>query len=304
MSFRPIAYPDHPVSRVALLLLTLLFGAGCSSEKTYDVRGRIAGFGDDDRTVFIEHEAIPGYMPAMVMPFTLADSTVALTAFGVGQAVGFTLHVTGQASWITGLHTLPDEAVAAHPAASTKPAITPSPALQRLQPGNLAPPFELVDQDGDTLHLNAYRGKALLLTFIYTRCPIPDFCPLMSEHFKTLQPRLREHFGDRVQLLSISFDPAYDTPERLRDYGMRYTNDFSTWQFATGEAEHIQHLAQRYGVYFELEASAETFAHNLVTALIGPGGRVHQLWRGNRWQPDEVIAAIEQAFALPSSGSP
>ncbi|GIV59230.1 SCO family protein [Rhodocaloribacter litoris] len=271
----------------------LLGLTACFPDRTYEVRGRIAGFTDDPRTVLIEHEAIPGYMDAMVMPFTVAEAeTTALAGLGTGDAVAFTLHVAPRRSWITGLRRLPDEAVAAHPAARQSTTPRPATAPTLVQPGDPAPPFTLVDQAGQPLRLDDYRGRALLLTFIYTRCPLPDYCPLMSRHFQALQPHLRERFGDRAQLLSISFDTAYDTPSVLREYAGRYTRDLSNWRFATGPADEIHTLATAYGVFFTPEEGSTTFAHNLTTVLIGPDGRVHRIWRGNRWQPEDVLPTI------------
>ena len=266
----------------------LLFLAGCVAERSFDVQGRIVGFGDDGRTVIVEHEEIPGFMSAMVMPFRLAEAG-GLNAFAVGDAVGFTLVVGRDQSWIEGLRALPDSALAARPAATADPLYDD--ASRFLAEGDPVPDFTLLAQTGDSVRLADFEGRAMLLTFIYTRCPLPEFCPRLSAHFARLQPLLRERFGDRVHLLSVSFDPAFDTPEILRSYARRYTDDLDTWTFATGAESDVAQLAEPFGLYFA--RTGQDFNHNLATALIGPEGHLRRLWRGTAWQPEEVLRAVE-----------
>ena len=275
--------------RLLLLSIVFLILAGCTLRRTYEVTGRVVGFGDDGRTVIVEHEDVPGLMPAMTMSFTMRDGRV-LDSVAVHEAVRFQLIVTRDSSWIDRLEILPDSAVAEHPAGPPDPLFetTASPLLTT---GDRIPPFTLVNQDGETFGSTDFEGTALLLTFIYTRCPLPDFCPLLSRHFQHLQPRLIERFGDRVHLLSISFDPKHDTPEVLRDYARRYTEDTRQWTFATGSPEEIARVAGGFGVFYTQDG--QDFDHNLATALIGPDGQVRRLWRGNDWQPEAVLEAVE-----------
>lgn len=274
-----------------LLSLSLLVFGGCTLRNTYEVKGRVVGFGDDGRTVIIEHEDIPGLMPAMTMPFTLGDTT-SLDDFAVRDAVRFRLVVTRRHSWIDRLETLPDSAVAEYPSGVPDPLFESSGTAPLLAPGDTIPPFTLVNQDGEAFEAADFEGKVLLLTFIYTRCPLPDFCPLLSRNFQVLQPRLIERYDDRVHLLSISFDPSHDTHEVLHGYARRYTDDTRHWTFATGSPEAIARVAGSFGVFYT--ASGEEFDHNLATALIGPDGRLRRLWRGNHWQPEEVLETVEE----------
>ncbi|ARA92362.1 hypothetical protein AWN76_003710 [Rhodothermaceae bacterium RA] len=280
-----------PYLRLLFVLIALLpVLAGCS--RSYDVRGRVAGFGDDGRTVIVEHEAIPGLMPAMTMPFN-ADASVDVQALQPGQAIRFTFVVTRDSSWIRDVEVLPDDALPRHPAgADTRPRPAPD-ERPILQPGDPVPPVALIDQDGAPLALSDFEGQPLLLTFIYTRCPIPDFCPRMSRHFATLQDSLTARYGEVVRQLSISFDPAHDTPAVLRDYAARYTTNTRQWVFATGTPEQIARVTHLFGVY-ATTGDGQTIDHNLATALIGPDGRVVEIWRGNRWTPDEVLAAVHR----------
>lgn len=282
-----------PLRLLSFLTLALLFLAGCTLRRTYEITGRVVGFGDDGRTVIVEHGDVPGLMPAMTMSFKTIDDG-ALDSLAVRDAVRFRLVVTRDSSWIDRLEHLPDSAVAAYPSATPDPAFAPSTTAPLLEEGDAVPPFTLVNQDGEAFRAADFEGRLLLLTFIYTRCPLPDFCPRLSGHFQRLQPRLIERFDDRVHLLSISFDPNHDTPEVLRAYARRYTDSTEHWTFATGSLEEIARVAQRFGVFYA--ASGEEFDHNLATALVGPGGQIRRIWRGNDWQPEEVLEAIENVL--------
>ena len=278
-----------PIRNCALLVtlsLPLLLAA-CSSERRYDVRGRVAGFGDDGRTVFVEHEAIPGLMPAMTMPFELADSAAAET-LEAGEAISFELVLRGERSWVEGLVGLPDGELPQHPAGRPDPFQTGTPPL--LESGDPVPDAQLVTHADTTLRPSELRGRRVLLTFIYTECPVPDFCPLMSRQFAQLQSTLRRVPGAPVHLLSVSFDPETDTPAVLRDYAARYTDDLSNWTFASGDASTIGGFAARFGVFYQGED--DQVLHNLVTVLIDEEGIIRRIWRGNDWRPDDVRSAL------------
>ena len=284
----PFSIDARPALRL-LALLTLLILAGCMLRRTYPVKGRVVGFGDDGRTLIVQHEEIEGLMPAMTMSFTVLEGT-SLDGLVVQDAVAFRLVITRDNSWIDNLTVLPDSAVAAYPAGEPDPAFASPDSAPMLLQGDSIPPFTLLNQHGDTFALSDYRGRALLLTFIYTRCPLPEYCPRLSGHFQSLQPRLIEQYGDAVQQLSISFDPEYDTPEVLQTYARRYTDNTAQWTFATGSTEEIERITRAFGVVYE--ENGEILDHNLATALITPDGRLHRLWRGNQWHPDEVTMAL------------
>ena len=268
-------------------LLLYLFGT-----QTYTVDGRVAGLKDSGQTLVVEHEEIPGYMPPMIMPLPVADSSMT-APLESGDAIQFRLAVADDSASIIALRELPDTAVAQHPARTTTPIPSEGGSgTQMLQTGDRVPTdLTLTNQAGESLRLGDYRGQALVLTFVYTRCPLPNYCPLMSKRFATLQPQLRERYGQDVQLLSISFDPAYDTPKVLREYASQYTGRLDTWTFATGDSTQTQRATELFGVFTKKEDSDE-ITHNLTTALIGPEGRVQRLWRGNDWTPKDVRQAV------------
>jgi len=270
-------------------LLLYLFGT-----QTYTVDGRVAGLKDSGQTLVVEHEEIPGYMPPMIMPLPVADSSMT-APLESGDAIQFRLAVADDSASIIALRELPDTAVAQHPARTTTP-IQPASTgeSQMLQTGDQVPAdLTLTSQAGEEVQIGDYRGQTFVLTFIYTRCPLPNYCPLMSKQLATLQPQLRKRYGQKAQLLSISFDPAYDTPKVLRDYAAKYTDRLDTWTFATGDSTQIQRATELFGVFTKKKDSDE-ITHNLTTALIGPEGRVRRLWRGNDWTPENVRQAVEQ----------
>ncbi len=255
---------------------------GCSPSRTYDVRGRIVGFSDDAATLFIEHEEIPGYMPAMTMPFSVRDTT-GLSKYDVGDAIRFRLVVARRQSYIDRIERLPYDALPVSGASAPDS----TSAVEILQPGDTVPPVELIDHNGDTFLLPPSGGQALILTFIYTRCPLPDYCPLMTSRFQALQPQLKQRFGERVHLLSISFDTDYDTPAILKAYALRHTDDLAHWGFATGSKGEIERVSRLFGVLYE--RNGRWIDHNLATALIDGNGRVAEIWRGNQWTAEEVL---------------
>ena len=261
---------------------------------SYDVKGRVAGIDDGGRTLIVEHEEIPGYMSAMTMPLPADPSTTA--SLEPGDAIEFELVVSDDSTWIGSVESLPDTAVARHPAQTTQPmpaSTSLSDGPQPLREGDQVPAdLTLLDHTGTPIQMADFRGRAVILTFIYTSCPLPDYCPLMSKHFATLQPMLREKFGDQAHLLSISFDPDTDTPAVLRGYAASYTDRLDTWTFATGDTSQVNRATSLFQVYTKPEAGEIT--HNLVTAIIRPDGTVQRLFRGNEWTPEEIVRSLEK----------
>lgn len=280
---------NNVIGNVRLLLSALLLCASaCSPERTYEIEGRVVGFGDDHRTLIVEHGDVRGLMPAMTMPFAAAD-TSDLSMLRVGDAVSFTLHLRGDSSWIREIRKLPDDAVAERPAGVRDPAAPRGRAL--LEAGDPAPSVLLTTHADTTLTLADLKGRAVVLTFIYTRCPIQDFCPRMTQHFAQLQEKIAAapELGP-IHLLSISFDSAHDTPETLKAYAREYDAELSNWTFATGDSTRIRQLAEQFGVFYQSEGGE--ILHNLATALIRPDGRVQRIWRGNEWTADEIVEAL------------
>ena len=275
------------------LLLTVVFSAAALSaaERVFDVTGVIVGRVADGRLI-IEHDEIPGYMAAMTMAFSVADAKEA-AALKEGDVVRFRYRVGETASvaesfMVTGRKA---SAVAAQPAVARAP-------VKRLRAGDTVPAFELLDENGRAFTDAALRDRFTVVTFIFTRCPVPEYCPALAMKFGVLQDALRAEkaLPAPVRLLSVTLDPEFDRPEVLAAYGKAVGARPSAWGFATGETDAVMALARAFSVY--TERNGALLDHTLCTALIGPDGRVVEIWRGQAWNKDDVINAV-RSFARP-----
>lgn len=279
--------------RAALVLCLTLASFGCgrgeksgADAKHYEVRGIVRAFSPDRQTIEIEHEDVPGFMPSMTMPFT-AKNPQESAALRPGDAISFRLAVTEKDAWIDHITKIDAAEVKLPAKPERSPSVDRSP---RLGEGDAMPPFELTDQNGQPVTLDTFHGRPFVLTFIFTRCPVPNFCPLMSRNFSELQRAIKEGESN-ARLLSISFDPEFDTPEVLKTYAEHEGADPAIWSFATGDKTEIEHLAHGFSVLVQPEAG--TISHSLATALIDSEGRIDKIWRGNGWKTAEVLSAIQ-----------
>jgi protein SCO1/2 len=259
--------------------------------KRYELKGKVVSVDKASMSATISHEAVKDFMEGMTMPFKLKDSWP-LDVMKPGDEVQATLVVTDDSHW------LEDVAVIQKSAGQTQ---TPPASSQLPKPGDALPDFRLVNQDGKTVRLKQYQGKAVLLTFIYTRCPVPEYCSLMSSNFAEIERELQKDatLYKGTHLISISFDPAYDTPKVLRSYGAAQTGNydketFSHWEFVTGDAEEVKRVAQFFGLTYIPEKGE--FVHSLQTALIAPDGKLAKLYSGNDWKPSDVVTDIRALF--------
>ena len=270
----------------------LLTGIACSKKpagKRYELQGRVVAVDSGSREITVAHQDIPGLMPGMTMPFPIArDQDWVFGKIGPGDHIHATLVMTDHAE-------LQDISF-------TQGSDTGSDGTSNLripEIGDDVPDFTLVNQFGKTIHLDQFRGKPLLLTFIYTRCPVPDFCLLMSNNFSAVLKELQKNPAvfAKAQLLSISIDPNYDTPIVLQSYGKRYVGDvdpgFHHWQFASGSPEEVRKAADFFGLSYN-EKQGQV-VHTLQTVVIGADGKIAKVYTGNQWKPDEVAAEYEAA---------
>jgi len=276
----------------ALVVLSILSAAqpACHSratgpEQRYAIKGKVVSVEKRDSTVTIAHEAIPGYMDAMTMPFKLKDERL-LADLAEGDRVQATLVVKGLQSWL-------EEVVATREAVDQSD-ITKSQNSIEPKPGDEVPDFTLVNQDGKRIKLSQYRGRALVLTFIYTRCPLPDYCPLMTENFSEIEKTLKAvpEMYSKTHLLSISVDPEYDTPKVLRAYATNHSADFEHWDFLTGAKDDVKRVATYFGMQYWRDG--DQVVHSLRTAIVGADGKVVKLYRGNEWKPEEIVTELRQ----------
>jgi len=277
---------------LAVFLAIIIIGAAChrrsTTEKRYDLKGKVVAVEGDKHLVTIAHQKIEGFMDAMTMPFAVRDQWV-FQILTPGDEVTATLVVDGPQSWLEDLAITKESA-------DTSGATTTG--VVEAKPGDQVPNYRLVNQDNRTIKLHDYQGKALLLTFIYTRCPIPEYCTLMSNNFAEIDQALKkdpELYG-KTHLLSISIDPEYDTPKILRSYGAAHTSRYSEetfdhWEFASGSSAEIKGVAQYFGLrYFKDNSTGEEqIVHGLRTVIVGPDGKVYKVYRGNEWKPEEIV---------------
>lgn len=281
----------YRVSSITHSASSLAANSLANSAKFFEVQGTIGNVNRADRIVRIAHEEIPGYMAAMTMPFTVKDPSL-LAGLAPGDRVQFELAVTENDSWIPHIEKISAASAANSPTGSATS--LQEPESQSLNPGETVPDFQLTDQDGKPVHLSEFRGKAVVLTFIYTRCPLPNFCPLMSKNFVELQQRLSKELAGKYHLLSITMDPEFDRPEVLKEYAGRYGAAANDWSFVTGSSAEVNFVAGLVGLYYARENGLIT--HDLRTALIGPDGRLVHVWKSNVWTPYEVQRRIRETL--------
>lgn len=164
----------------------------------------------------------------------------------------------------------------------------------------MVPPYTLTSSQGEEFSFHDFHGKALILTFIFTRCPVVNFCPRMTDNFRQVQQLAihRADLHDRLHLLSITLDPDHDTPEVLSDYAEFFVPDSSRWTLATGSRDQIAHLQARFGVTSTINPETGVIDHTLSTALVAPDGKLVKIWYGNRWTPESAIAAAADTLGL------
>jgi protein SCO1/2 len=261
--------------------------------KLYPIHAKIVSV--KENSVLLDHEAIPGFMGAMTMTYKLKDPSI-VSELHPGDRITGTLLVSKDADGFNSA--LLDNIVVI---AQAKPDYKPAVQYHVPQAGDSVPDFKLINQNARTLHLSQFHGKVLLVTFIYTRCPLAEFCPRMSQNFvevdKALsaEPALYAH----THLLSISFDPTYDTPEVLRTYGQSYTrqrgsNAFQHWDFAAPQQADLAALTQFFNVGVT-PGESKTLNHSLSTVLIGKDGKIVAWYPDNDWKPTDIVSQIRQS---------
>jgi protein SCO1/2 len=261
------------------------------AEKPYPLKGVVVSVDAPAAKVVVRHEEIPGYMDAMTMPFNVAEPKM-LGELHPGDEIEAKLVVGEKASRLEGI------VVSRRGTASATQTIPEQGPYGK--PGDAAPTTPLVGQDGKPLSLADFKGKAVALTFIFTRCPLPEFCPRMNAQFAELETSLAKEpaLYAKTQLLSVSFDPAHDTPDVLKEYRERFLKGVKGvapghWKFATGTPDHIKEFATFFGLTYL--KSGEQFVHSLATAVIAPDGKVVSIRRGNDWEPPAILEDLRAA---------
>jgi protein SCO1/2 len=285
------------IRSVIFLLAFSSLLAGCSAKsqsqvqsQRYHLVGKVVSVDTAEGILLVDHQAIPGYMDAMTMPYPV-PYTVALAALGAGDEITADVVVTATGGHLENIVVTKKGAAGASPAPAR---------MHEPQPGDRVPDFTLINQDGKRIHLSAYRGHVLLITFIYTRCPFPDYCPLVSRDFAQIYAATRNAAAPTsgIRLLSVSIDPQHDTPAALRAYAATFSQitgalPFDRWEFATAPPEELKKMADFFGLYFDRESGV--IVHSMSTSVISPQGEIYKWYSDNDWSPTDLIADAAQA---------
>jgi protein SCO1 len=282
---------------LALVLSVALAAASCgraSDEREYTLQGQVQSLDTIHNLVTVKHEEIKGLMPAMTMPYGVQNEQ-ALKGLAAGDLINATLVVHSNGAYLTRIQKV-GQAPLERPPADT-PAPSASSGFELLKPGEVVPDGSFVDQDGKTRTFSGFKGSPLIMTFIYTRCPLPTFCPLMDRHFATMQKPLKaDPVLARVRLVTVSFDPLTDTPAVLKEHARTLHADLSRWTFLTGDRDDIDRFAARFGVSVARALNdARDITHNLRTVIIDGQGKLVKVYTGNDWTPDQVLADLKAA---------
>jgi len=269
---------------------------GPDPSQVYTVRGVVREIAPDGRKVVIRHEAITNYMPAMTMEFIVRD-TNELQGVAAGDTVTFRLMATEDTHWI--------DRIARVASGTTNNLATASPGAKittivELRAGDLMPDCELLAEDGRRVRFSDFRGKALALTFFFTRCPLPDFCPRMGRNFAQARELIlaTAHAPTNWQFLSISFDPEFDQPSVLASYANFYrAGNANRWLFAAAPTNALAELAPRLDLMVRREADG-SISHNLRTVVLDGQGRIRRQFDGNEWKAEQLAGEVIRARAV------
>jgi protein SCO1 len=265
--------------------------ASAGKREVYKARGVVKEIVSPTRAR-IAHEAIPNYMPAMTMALD-AKNTNELAGLKAGDQITFDLVATDDDGWIENVKTVGKEPIVT---GDTNKGVTftKTRVVDPLTVGDVVPNYPFVNEEGKAIKLSDFKGQALGITFIFTRCPFPTYCPRMTSNFEKAAAELAKQGNPtNWHLLSISFDPEYDTPEKLKEHANRFKRDAAKWNFVTSEKIEILALTEQLGLMFATRNG--TIEHNLRTAIIGPDGKLRQIYVGNEWDVNEFTEEMKKA---------
>lgn len=255
------------------------------AQQRYPAAGLVLEIDMENQTITVSHQPIPGFMSAMAMPFHVKSAN-ALTRLHVGDSVAFTLLVDRDSSWVDAIHVVAFDSAERDPALASRlktlDAITRKPEAQ-LAVGEKTD-FRLTDQNRQSVKLSDFEGKVVALNFIYTRCPLPDYCFRLSNNFARLQKRFSANAG--LVLLTVTFDAAHDGPEELAQYARIWKANPNMWRFLTGTPEAIQQVCDRFGVRYWPEEGV--FTHTLHTVILDREGKLVTNLEGNKFTAEQL----------------
>ncbi len=281
---------------VLSLALALFTATGCRQapeQRTFTLQGQVQSLDAPRKLVTVKHEEIKGFMPAMTMPYEVSDAK-AMDGLTPGDLINAKLIVFSNGAHLTEIKKVGTAPLEKPPVEAPNP--TASSGFELLRPGEAVPDGKFLDQDGKPTTFARFKGAPVAMTFIYTRCPLPTFCPLMDRHFATLQQTLKTDPAlKNVRLVTISFDPTTDTPAVLKKHARSLDADLARWTFLTGDRDDVDQFAARFGVSVSRALNdARDITHNLRTAVIGADGKLVKVYTGNDWSPDQVLADLKK----------
>jgi protein SCO1/2 len=297
---RKSARSARPLRLLSLRLLSLalcvaIAAAACTQkppdQRLYPLQGQVQSIDAPRKLVILKHEEIKGFMPGMTMPYEVEDPKV-LDTLAPGDLIDSTLMVFGGGARIKNIKKVGSAPLPSPPPDAPMP--TASSGFELIKPGEAAPDASLVDQDGKKRRFSGFKGSPVLMTFIYTKCPLPTFCPLMDRHFAAMQQTLKDDPAlKRVHLVTISFDPAVDTPPVLKKHAKELNADLARWTFLTGDRDEVDRFAARFGVSVSRAMNdPRDITHNLRTVIIKADGTLAKVYTGNDWSPEQVLADL------------
>lgn len=284
-------FPGRPVAALTSVAAAAVLAIGCQRPaRHYQLNGQIVAVDPARQELTIKHQDIPGFMPGMTMAFKVLEPRVIDDRIP-GELVTATLIVKGPEAHLRDVaRTGFSPVIEAHPATRV---------MDLVQPGEAVRDATLVDETGGRQRLENWRGRTVAVTFIYTRCPLPNFCPLMDRHFRAVQEQVRADAALRggVQLFSVSFDPEHDPPAVLAKHAATLGADPAIWRFLTGNREDVEAFAAQFGVSVIRENTPDEIVHNLRTAIIDGEGKLVTSLSGSEWAPADLITEIRRARA-------
>lgn len=282
-------------ARVLCAVGLALVASGCgprsTNERTYVLQGQVLSVEGDRLQASIKHEEIKGLMPAMTMPYKMKDAKV-LEGVKPGDLINAKLTIVLNDAFLSDVKKV-GEAPLEKPSAEA-PAPAPS-GLELLKPGDAVPSVRFVDENGRNRAFSSFKGSTVLITFIYTRCPLPTFCPMMDRHFAAIQKAIESDPSlSKVHLVSVSFDPLTDTPPVLKKHARELGADPARWTFLTGDRDTIDRFSARFGVSVSRALNdPRDISHTLRTAIVDPDGKLAKVYVGNEWTPNQVLVDLK-----------
>jgi protein SCO1/2 len=262
--------------------------------REFAVRGVVKKIEPEAGRLIVAHEAIPDFMEAMTMPFRVKDPGE-LAAIQAGDSISFRLSVTADQSWID--HIVKIDGLTPGPTGAHREPAEAPPATVAPRSRHPLLNYAFTNEFGEPVRLGDFRGQVLAMTFFFSRCPIPDYCPRLMKNFEEASKKLHVLTGapTNYHFLAVSFDPEYDTPARLKAYAENFAYDASHWSFLTGPSNKVAELARLSDVKYQRDGAF--FNHDLRTLIIDGDGHLRMMFPMGGNLSDAIVQEMLKAAA-------